>query len=248
MMLAPLALAEEFSDISQAEIDKKLNNSRTVQNLVKNATCAGIGMFLNEPSPSAPFVDIQVQQWLTSPLNTNVVRIYELDKSLTNWEFPTNVPVVFFAVTKRQMYADHDAFLIPDAYPPEYCYSITNETEMAKLMFSEVDRSWFRVTRDNGLIYTFATNLWNCMRANPNPTNYYEVLRDAERTISREDSWRVHLDAYKGLSWLFGDASANDLADKLEDPLLSDALKGGIRATLYSKYEWRYVNGIITPP
>ena len=244
MLLTFLALpviAEEFSNLSETEICKKLySDAPLVSDLIRGARCAGVGVFLNEPSPTSPSVDIQVQQWWTPPLATNIVRIHELDPYSTNWVFPTNVPVVFFALTKRQMYDGTPALVSPDQYPPEWVYSITNATEMAKLMFPDTDRSWFRTTRDNGLVYVFATNLWNCMRANPNSTNYYEVLRDAERSVSEQASWRVNLDAYKGLSWLFHDASESDLAEKLNDPLLSPIMRNSVGNRLWDQFGWTY--------
>lgn len=233
--------AEEVSNITGAELDDKLyNNTTTIQSLVRGASCVGVGLFINEPSPADPFVDIQVQQWLTPALSTNVVRIYELSGRTTNWVFPTNVPIAFFAFTKRQTYRDHAVFFHPEDYTPEYCFSITNDMEMAKFMFPNVDRAWFRVTRDNGLVYAFATNLWNCVRANPNPTNYYELLRDAERTVSKEDSWRVKFDAHRGLSWLFNEEPESDLAEKLNDPLLSITKKNTLGNTLMDRFGWTY--------
>ena len=115
-------------------------------------------------------------------------------------------------------------------------------------MFADIDRSWFRADRDNGLVHAFATNLWNCMRTNPNPTNYYEVLRDTERTITQQQSWRVHLDAYRGLFWIMNDVGENGLVAMLNDPLLSPAMKRFVRSILYDKFGWRYVNGILSPP
>ena len=238
-LIVATVLAEEFSDASQEDISKSFNLVR-ISTLVKIADCAGVGLFLNEPSPTAPFVDIQVQQWWTPSLPTNIVRIHELNPYSTNWVFPTNVPIVFFAVAKRQMYVDHPAFTIPSQYPPEWVCSITNATEMEKLMFPGVDRSWFRTTRDNGLVYDFATNLWECMRANPNTTNYYEVLRDSERTVSKQDSWRVHIDAYKGLSWFLDAASESYLAEKLNDPLLSPIMRNSVGNRLWDRFGWTY--------
>ena len=244
MLLTFLALpviAEEFSNLSETEICKKLySDAPLVSDLIRGARCAGVGVFLNEPSPTSPSVDIQVQQWWTPPLATNTVRIHELDPYSTNWVFPTNVPVVFFALTKRQMYSGHSAWVNPDQYPPEWVYSITNAAESAKLMFLDVDRAWFRTTRDNGLVYVFATNLWECMRANPNSTNYYEVLRDTERTVSEEESWRVNFDSDKGLSWLFVNASESDLAEKLNDPLLSPIMRNSVGNRLGNHYGWTY--------
>lgn len=252
LMLTSLALsatAEEFSSLSEDEINKKLYSAAPlVSDLIRGARCAGIGVFLNEPSTNAPAVDILVQEWWTSPLTNSVVQIHELDPYSTNWVFPTNVPVVFFALSKRQMYSGHTAWVNPDPYPPEWVYSITNAEESAKLMFLDVDRAWFRTTRDNGLVHAFATNLWNCMRTNPNPTNYYEVLRDTERTVPDQASWRVNFDSGKTLSWIIRGADENGLVAMLNDPLLSPPMKGVVRTTLYNNHGWRYVNGVLTPP
>ena len=127
LLMTIFVFAEEYSSIPEEEISKKLSrDALTISDCVRIATVAGVGLFLNEPSPADPFVDIQVQQWMTPALNTNTVRIHELDPYSTNWEFPTNVPVAFFAVTKRQVYSNHSAIVNPDAYPPEWVYSITN--------------------------------------------------------------------------------------------------------------------------
>lgn len=244
MLLTVLALpviAEEFSNLSETEICKKLySDAPLVSDLIRGARCAGIGVFLNEPSPAAPSVDILVQEWWTPPLTNPVVRIHELDPNSTNWVFPTNVPVVFFALTKRQMYSEHSAWVTPEWYPPEWVYSITNAAESAKLMFLDVDRAWFRTTRDNGLVHAFATNLWNCMRTNPNPTNYYEVLRDTERTVPEQESWRVNFDADKGLSWVLRSADENGLVEMLNDPLLSPIMRNSVGNWLSHRFRWTY--------
>ena len=230
--------AEEFSDIPQAEIDKKVSrDAAVIPLLVAHSSAAGVGMFIGDCSTTnVSFVDISVQQWWTPVPGTNTVRISKIKDLPDEWIFPANVPVVFFAKTKAQWYGENVE------------YFLTNATERAELTFGNVDRSWFRTTRDSGLVYTFSTNLWDCLRTNLNLTNYYEVLRDAERTVSKQDSWRVHIDASKSLSWFLDDTSESYLAEKLNDPLLSPVMKGSVRATLYDKFGWRYVNGIITPP
>jgi len=255
MLLAAIALpivAEEFSNLPEAEVNKKLyRDDPLVSDLIRAARCAGIGVFLNEPSPTAPAVDILVQEWWTPPLTNPVVRIHELDPNSTNWVFPTNVPVVFFASSKRLMYSKHEAWVIPDHYPPEWVYSITNAEESAKLMFLDVDRAWFRTTRDNGLVHAFATNLWNCMRTNPNPTNYYEVLRDTERTVSEQESWRVNFDSGKGLSWILRGTDENGLVEMLNDPLLSPSMRHIVGNRLWREFAWTYTvtnNAVIWLP
>ena len=238
LLISMVTYAEELSNLAQTEIDKKaFISGPTLPRLVKYSSVAGIGMFFGDCSTTnVAFVDIHVQQWWTPDLGTNTVRIQKIGKLYSEWIFPTNVPMVFFAKTKAQWYGE-------DAE-----YYLTNAAERAELTFGNVDRSWFRTSRDNGLVYIFTTNLWACIRTNPNPTNYYTVLRDTERTVSEQDSWRVYFDAYQGLSSLFDDTSESDLAEKLNDPLLSPVMKGSVRATLYDKFGWRYVNGVITPP
>ncbi len=234
--------AEEFSDISQAEIDEKVSrDAAIIPFLVAHSSAAGIGRFVGDCSTTnVSFVDISVQQWWTQDPGTNTVRIRKIDGIPDEWIFPTNVPVVFFAKTKAQWYGKNAEYLL------------TNAAERAELTFGNVDRSWFRTTRDNGLVHAFATNLWGCLRADLNLTNYYAVMRDAESTVSKQDSWRVHLDASKGLSWFLDDLTESELAEKLNDPLLTPATKNYVGNRLGDRYGWTYsytnnVN-VWTPP
>ncbi len=234
--------SEEVSDISQAELDEQVySDAMTVPRYVQVATSAGVGVFTGACSlTNVTFVDIHVQEWWTPDPGTNTVRLHKIDRLNDEWMFPTNIPVVFFAVTKAQWHGEDAA------------YYLTNAAERAELTFANVNRSWFRTTRDNGLVYAFATNLWNCVRINPNPTNYYEVLRDVQRTIAKQDSWRVQLDSRNGLSWLFDEASENYLTDKLNDPLLSPIMKNSVGNWLSRRFGWiySYTNNIEvwTPP
>lgn len=238
VLTATAVLAEELSSCTAEEIGHIYGNQGLIlPSLVGGFDYIGVGKFVGDCSTTnVSFADISVQQWWTPDPGTNTMRIRKINRLPDEWIFPTNVPVVFFVATKADWYGENAEFYM------------TNAEERAELTFINADRSWFRVTRDNGLVYAFATNLWGCMRANPNPTNYYAVLRDTERTVSEQNSWRVRLDAYEGLSWLFHDATESYLAEKLNDPLLSPVMKGSVRATLYDKFGWRYVNGVITPP
>lgn len=223
-------LAEELSNISPAEIAEKVHVSGPIiPRQVEYSSAAGVGTFTEDCSTTnVTFVDISVQQWWTPDPGTNIVRVSKIRNLSVEWIFPTNVPVVFFAITKAQWYGENAE------------YHLTNAAERAELTFGDADRSWFRVTRDNGLVYTFATNLWNCVRANPNPTNYYVVLRDAERTVAEQNSWRVNFDAYHGLSFLLDDAPESYLAEKLNDPLLSPIMKNSVGNRLRHRYGWTY--------
>ncbi len=230
LITATVSFAEELSNIPQAEIDKKVHVSGPIiPRQIEYTSTAGVGVFTGDCSTTnVSFVDISVQQWWTQDTGTNTVRINKIDGLYKEWAFPTNVPVVFFAITKAQWYGK------------KADYYLTNEAERAELTFGNVDRAWFRTTRDNGLVYSFTTNLWECMRTNPNPTNYYVVLRDAERSVSEQDSWRVNFDAYHGLSSLFDDASESYLAEKLNDPLLSPVMRNSVGNRLGDRHGWTY--------
>lgn len=229
-LIAVAISAEELSNCTEAEIGQIYSNQGiTIPRVVRNFDYAGVGAFFCDTTTNnVPFVDIHVQQWWTPDPGTNIVRIYNTYGEPVPWTFPTNVPVVFFAATKADWYGTYAE------------YYLTNAAERAQLTFINADRSWFRTTRDNGLLYTFTTNLWNCVRNTPNSTNYYEVLRDAERTVSRQDSWRVYLDASYALSWLFDDASESYLTEKLNDPLLSPTMRHSVGNRLWEKFGWTY--------
>ncbi len=248
------ASAEELSNYTNEQIGETISQNRqTIAACVRSAAVAGVGVFLRQPSPQEPFVDIDVQEWWTPALTNSIIRVHYLNAySPSNWIFPTNTPVVFFAITKRQADAKPSAYTNPGAYSPEYCYSVTNETEASKFIFGDMDRSWFRIGRDDGRLYSFATNLWDCIRVNPNPTNYYKVLRDADRTVSYEDSWRVNLDASRELSWIYALESEDRLAEILNDPLLSPPERNHLGNVMNWRFNWKYIytNGVETwtPP
>jgi hypothetical protein len=230
MFAATYVPAEEVSGISDSEISRIYNNQGiTIPTLVRGSDFAGVGVFsCDTTTNNVPYADIHVQEWWTPSPGTNVVRVHNIQGEPAPWTFPTNVPVVFFAATKAEWYGTYAEHLLP------------NESERAELTFISAERSWFRLTRDSGLLHTFTTNLWDCVRANPNPTYYYEVLRDAERTVSRQDSWRVSIDASYALSWLFDDASEAYLAEKLNDPLLSPVMRHSVGNRLWDKFGWTY--------
>ena len=230
VLTAATVFAEELSSCTDEEIGHIYGNQGLIlPRLIGNFDYIGVGRFIGDCSTTnVSFADISVQQWWTPDPGTNTVRIRKIDRLFEEWIFPTNVPVVFFIAIKADWYGTNATFYI------------TNAAERAQLTFINADRSWFRTTRDNGLVYDFATNLWECMRANPNPTNYYTVLRDTERTVSEQDSWRVRLDAYEGLSWLFHDASESYLAEKLNDPLLSPIMRNSVGNRLWDRFGWTY--------
>ena len=216
-------------------------NSTTIPGLVEGADVAGVGTFLNQPTTNNPFASVLVQDYWGGGRETNVLRInvspYHWQ---TDWVFPTNVPIVFFAV-KRISYTNGS-----DVVNQAEFYQNMPQEWLDELSFPGGDYAWFRTTRDNGLLYEFATNLWNCVRANPNQTNYYEVLREAEK-ISFSSSSRLWIDAARDFSFFLRSSSNSFLLGKYDDPLLGASGRQSIYGELYDR-GWTRTNGVWNPP
>ena len=239
------AMAEEtnlvdFAGFLQRETQKILP---TTSLMVQDADVAGVGEFINQPSTNTPTARILVHDYWAGDPGTNVLQVSLVGSDyLTDWVFPTNVPVVFFAM-KKSSYFDYthgwtDITNLAEIY--------TNEAELAVLSFPGGDRAWFRTTRDNGLLYTFATNLWDCLRANTNFPNYYKVLREAEK-VPFVTSSRLNYEAFSCLDAIFRTASDSFLLEKYEDPLLSSSGKN----IIFNRLAWRgwtYTNDVWIPP
>ena len=216
-------------------------NSTTIPGLVEGADVAGVGTFLNQPTTNNPFASVLVQDYWGGGRETNVLRInvspYHWQ---TDWVFPTNVPVVFFAV-KRISYTNGS-----DVVNQAEFYQTMPQEWLDELSFPGGDAAWFRTTRDNGLLYEFATNLWNCARVNPNPTNYYEVLRNA-KNVPFSSSSRLWIDAYKDFRFFLKERPDEFLLDRYNDPLLNNAGRRGIINELCDR-GWALTNGVWYPP
>ena len=245
-LFASNLLSEELSNVTDEETLNAimaLTPQGNIPSFVRGATAAGVGTFINVPSPTNPVVDIAVQQWwIINPNTNNVLRIYNLDDwGETDWMFPTNEPVVFFAYAASNV--------VINTCIGEGIVARMNQAEREQLMFPLADRSWFRVSRDNGLVYDFTTNFWHHTRVNPNMTNQYELLRDTYRDMTPEQSWRVMADAGAGLETLFYFSSESYLADKRNDPLLHEDSKNFLIGRLIDKYRWGWdANDVFSAP
>ena len=241
MMAAFSVSSEETNKFAYVGLDPKEKSLPPIPRLVQDADVAGVGEFINQPSRNTPIARILVHDYWTGDPGTNVLQVsLRNSDELTDWGFPTNVPVVFFAMKWSSYFTNGwtDVTNLAEIY--------TNEAELAVLSFPGGDRAWFRTTRDAGLLYTFATNLWDCLRANPNSTNYYEVLREAEK-VPYSTSSRLWLDADGCLSSLFLHSTDAFLIEKYEDPLLSSSGKN----IIFNRLAWRgwtYTNDVWIPP
>ena len=242
------APAEEISNITREEIHEIYSiwpPPINIPSLVRMSEFAGVGKFINIPTESNNVVDIDVQQWWTAnPGTNNQIRIYELNHNETDWVFPTNVPIVFFADTVSNLFP-FGKYSGSGMDPLRYM----SEEEKGQLWFREGDRSWFRVSRDNGLVHSFTTNLWQHVRTNPNITNQYEILRDAYMLTQFEQSWRVLGDACDGLLSFYKTAPENFLVKMRNDPLLDDGIKSIVYDELWRNFGWdEDANGVFRAP
>lgn len=203
--------------------------------LIHCADVAGIGEFINQPLPAHPYAYVKVDDYWVGDPGTNVVKIVAGPWG-TDWVFPTNTPIVFFALSRISVLTRlHDG--------------MTNGLSQAKLdelLFPHGDDAWFRTTRDNGMLYTFATNLWECQRVNPDHEQFYEVLRDADK-LPYEASSRIRDDTVHELGFLLRRVSDTFLLEKNADPLIGSSTKGAIfQEFLYRG--WSRTNGVYYPP
>ncbi len=243
LTLFRMAFAEEVSvtDARALYQSRAYRNRAVIPELVRTADVAGIGRFLNEPSPEAPSVQIAVDAYWTESPGTDVIEV-DASRSLgaPDWEYPTNIPVVFFAIhygSLSNVWSNGGIDLSRFA----------DETQNAKLIFSDSPRAWFRVERDGGILHEFATNLWECVRTNPDEERYYEVLRDYAKTPFATSS-RVAWDADATLyHFLFSKPDDYLFDKKNNDPDLSPEFRNSIRNILLQR-RWTLIDGVWHEP
>lgn len=235
------ACAEQTNILVRPPFDDRWWNGTLIPFLVQNTDVAGVGTFLNQPTTNDPYANVLVYDYWNGDAGTNVLKINVGDPWETDWMFPTNIPVVFFASKRGSCTNGSDVVNLAEYYQQTKSQAWLNE-----LFFPGGDAAWFRTTRDNGLLYEFATNLWNCVNTNPNPTNCYEVLRDAEK-VPFSSSSRLWIDTSNGFDFFLNKSSNEFLRDKYDDPLLSDTGRHSIFRELYYR-GWTLTNGVLYPP
>lgn len=233
-------LAEQTNRVEIVWDEARLRDSVSVAALARSAEVAGVGAFLNQPTPENPYAYVEVNDYWTGNPGTNVVKIKAGNAYSTDWVFPTNTPIVFFAKTRGYVVTNN--FSDIENPPPVD----TTGIDLSELFFPHGDDAWFRTTRDNGLLYEFSTNLWDCLRINPNQGKFYEVLRDADK-LPYSTSSRLSNDTYHELSFLFLENSDSNLIEKTEDPLIGEKTKWSIHNRLLRR-GWSSTNGVYYPP
>ena len=132
--------------------------------------------------------------------------------------FPTNQSrIVFAATTNKFEYWPGRMFWnsteIPIPTVPRYPY------ERPTLRW--LNRSWWNVDRDDGVLFTQFTNVLQAVRFDRNWTNYFHLVRDGKTSTSN----RVREDSFWDIFNLGLMASPARRAIMLADPLVDDTLK-----------------------
>ena len=240
-----------------------------ISRTIERAHIAGVGHFMNQPSETNRFAEVFVDECWTGNVTNDIVQIkfgiYDSSEtpSNTDWVIPLDDPIVFFAVT-------HSNYMVNGSYMPvDYMFnigmmSLTNEPGIkvvspprftpedlvsystnTTLYFPGGDSAWFRTTRDDGLLYTFTTNLWENMIVNPNTNNLYCILSEAVK-VEMDVSKRIYFDSFKGFRTLLMKFTPEFLVDeyyKSDHKRVKHYLEIEIRAR-----KWNLVNGVWEPP
>lgn len=205
-----------------------------IYDLVRYSKIAGIGRFVSQPvfistnNNKFAYVDLIVDDCWAGDVQNETVRI----ANYFNYDmhgFPTNVPVVFFA----------------HKYKP---YNVGDFIDVnATNFFKFGDRAWFRPTRDNGLLYTYTTNLWDCIRTHPNITNQFEVLLSAFE-VEKTQSARINYDNEEPFEYLCFSMPSDILVEKYyKIPLTNLTPKSAILNVLFAR-KWTFENGVWIRP
>jgi len=130
--------------------------------------------------------------------------------------FPTNLGrIVFAAHTNQydfgwsQMFWNHAEIPVAPLHIHE------------RLSLNYLNRSWWYVDRDDGLLFTQFTNVLQAVRFDRNWTNYFYLCRDGANSPSD----RVREDSFRNLRSLTGQATAEQAQFILADPLVDQKHK-----------------------
>jgi hypothetical protein len=162
-------------------VKASVDSMTTVPQLVRLADVIGIGTATNCTDEG---VILNVSSyWLGNPGSN---KLY-LSTNPYGTQMPTlsnGVSVVFFATTNLHIYLSDVGRKMEwnfnvgvDMCDWNYPFARTNSLPSIPLSFVGSDRAVFNIYEDEGNLTLFASNLVQCMRIQPNVTNYYELVR-----------------------------------------------------------------------
>ena len=156
---------------------------------------------------------------------------YDYSKALPefihdNYPPANQTQIVFAAYTNLYFYKDGEIVWSPKKWEPE---------QKKHLALRSLNRSWWPLERDNGMLFTQFTNVIQAVRIEPNWTNYFHLVRDGANSISN----RVQEDSFYDLRSLFTHSTDEQIQIILDDPLVDPKHKSfhQILTDLKQKYQ-----------
>jgi len=177
-----------------------IDSMTTVPQLVRLADVIGIGTPTNCTDEG---VTIHVSSyWLGNP-GSNTLYMSTNPYGTLMPTLSNGVPVVFFATTNLHIYANDvgrkaewDFNVGVNMFDWNYPFARTKSPPSIPLSFVISDRAVFNVGEDDGNLTLFASNLVQCMRIQPNVTNYYDLVKitsfsGKEKRVKSDKNWSL---------------------------------------------------------
>jgi len=130
--------------------------------------------------------------------------------------FPTNLGRIVFAARTNEYDGGWSRMFWNHVEIPEEPWYIREH-----LSLSFLNRSWWYMDRDDGLLFTQFTNVLQAVRFDRNWTNYFYLCRDGANSASD----RVREDSFRDLRSLCGQATEEQKQFILDDPLVDQKHK-----------------------
>jgi len=158
-----------------------IDTMTTVPQLVKLADVVGVGSTTNCTEDG---VTINVSSyWLGNP-GSNTLYLSTDSYGTSMPTFSNGVSVVFFATTNLHIFFSDvgwkdtwDFNVGVGMFDWNYPFARTKPLPSIPLSFVGSGRAVFNVNEDEGALTLFASNLVQCMRVQPNVTNYYNLVK-----------------------------------------------------------------------
>jgi hypothetical protein len=177
-----------------------VDSMTTVPQLVRLADVIGVGTATNCTEDG---VTVNVSSyWLGDPGSNTLY----LSTAPYGTQMPTlsnGVSVVFFATTNLHVYANDvgrnmewDFNVGVNMFDWNYPFARTKPLPSIPLSFVISDRAVFNEDEDDGNLTLFASNLVQCMRIQPNVTNYYNLVKitsfsGKEKRVKHDKNWSL---------------------------------------------------------
>ena len=172
----------------------------TVPQLVRLSDVIGVGTATNCTREG---VTLNVSSYWFGDPGSNTLYLSTKPYGTQMPTLSNGVSVVFFATTNLHIYlsdvgrkAEWNFNVGVDMCDWNYPFARTNSLPSIPLSFVGNDRAVFNVDEDEGNLTLFASNLVQCMRIQPNVTNYYELVKitsfsGKEKRVKSDKNWSL---------------------------------------------------------